>query len=111
MCSINGVGERLVLNCGCHGSQKLPLTYNGKNGVSTFSQSFLVGSLPNLQVSKKGVKSEMSSNSSWIGSFILVLRALEGGLNFQRGVPIPAGLDHSLQCYTPLRTGKICHRL
>ena len=68
---------RLDQNCCCHGNQKLPLTYNGENGVSTFSQSFWIGSSPNLQVSRTGIKSQMSSNSSRIGSFTKVLRALE----------------------------------
>ena len=33
-------------------AQKLPLTYNGKNGVSEFSQSSVIGSLSNLQVTR-----------------------------------------------------------
>ena len=76
---------RLVQNCGYHGNQKLPLTYNGENGVSIFCQSFLIRSLPNLLVSKISVN--------------------------LRGVLISAGLDHSLQCYAPLSNGKKSHRL
>ena len=68
--------DRLDKNYGCHGNQKLPLTYNGENGVSTFSQSFLIESLPNLKVS------QMSSNSSRIGSFTSVLCALEHWKHF-----------------------------
>ena len=47
MCSIIGVGERLNKVLGKIGSklwfpwqQKLPLTYNGENNVSTFSNHF-----------------------------------------------------------------------
>ena len=70
---------RLDQTCGRHDNQKLPLTSNGGNGVATFSQSVLVGSSPNLQVSKTVVTSQMSSNSSQIGSFtsVTVLRTLE----------------------------------
>ena len=71
---------RLDQNCGCHGNQKLPLIYNGENGVSTFSQSFLIGSSPNLRVSKTDVKSKI--------------------------VQIPPGFDYSLQSCMPLSTGK-----
>ena len=68
-------------NFDCHGNQNLPLTYNGENGVSTFSQSFFIRSSPDLQVSKTGVKSQMSS-SSRIGSFTSVLHALSHWKNF-----------------------------
>ena len=34
-------------NCGYHGNRNLPLTYNGKNPVSAFSQSPLIRSLSN----------------------------------------------------------------
>ena len=33
-------------------AQKLPLTYNGKTGVSMFLQSPVIGSLSNLQVTR-----------------------------------------------------------
>ena len=49
-------------NSGYHGNRKLPLTYNGENAVSRFSQSPLIGSLSNLQVTRTGIKSRMSSN-------------------------------------------------
>ena len=48
-------------NCGYHGNRKLPLTYKGKS-VSAFSQSPLIVSLSNLQVTRTGTKSQMSSN-------------------------------------------------
>ena len=38
--------------------ERLPLTYNGENGVSVFSQSPLIGSLSNLQVTRTGIKSQ-----------------------------------------------------
>ena len=55
-------------NCGYHGNRTLPLTYNGKNGVPAFSQSPLIGSLSNLQVTRQGIKSWMSSNLGLAGS-------------------------------------------
>ena len=57
--------------CGYHGIRKLPLTYNGKNGVSAFSQSPLLGSLSNLQVTRTDIKSRMSSTLGWIRLFSL----------------------------------------
>ena len=77
--SVLGFGADWIKTCGCHGNPKLPLTYNGENGISTFSQSFLNGYSLNLQVSKTGIKSQMSSNSRWIGSFASVLLALSTG--------------------------------
>ena len=51
MCSITGVGKgcirfwgRLDQNSGVHGNRKPLLTYNGENGVSTFSRSVLIRS-------------------------------------------------------------------
>ena len=41
-CGISGQS-----NC-YHGDQKLPLTYNGKNGISRFSQPVLIRSFSNL---------------------------------------------------------------
>ena len=64
-------------NCGYHGNRKLPLSYNGKNGVSAFSQSSLIGSLSNLQVTRTGIKSRMISNLGWVGLFTTELFALE----------------------------------
>ena len=39
------------------------------NNVSGFSQSPLIGSLSNLQVTRTGIKARMSSNLGWIGFF------------------------------------------
>ena len=52
-------------NCGYHGNRKLPLTYNGINSVSTFSQSPLIRSLSNLQVMRTGLTSWMSLKLDW----------------------------------------------
>ena len=49
---------RLDQNCGYHGNRKLPLTYNGKNGVCAFSQSPLIRSLSNLQITRTGIISQ-----------------------------------------------------
>ena len=64
-------------NCGYHGNRKLPLTYNGKNAVSAFSQSPLIGSLSNLQVMRTGIKSQMSLNFDQVRLFTTELFALE----------------------------------
>ena len=48
-----------------------------KNDVSSFSQSPLIGSLSNFQVTRTGIKARMSSNLGWIGLFTLELFTLE----------------------------------
>ena len=53
------------------------MKYNAKNAVSTFSQSPLIGSLSNLQVTRTCIKSWTSSNLGWVGLFTLELFALE----------------------------------
>ena len=69
--------DRSDQNYGYHGNRKLPLTYNGENGVSAFSQSPLIGSLSNLQVTRTGIKSRMNSNLGRVGLFTTELFALE----------------------------------
>ena len=64
-------------NCGYHGNRKLPLTYNEENGVSAFSQSPLIGPLSNLQATRTGIKSRMSSNLGRVGFFTTELFTLE----------------------------------
>ena len=64
-------------NCGYHGNGKLPLTYNWKNSVATFSPSSLIGSLSNLQVTRTSIKSRMSLNLGQVRLFIISLYALE----------------------------------
>ena len=54
-------------------NRKPPLTYNGENGVSTFSR---------LQVTRTCIKSQMSSNFGQIGSLTMELAALEHLKNF-----------------------------
>ena len=53
-----------------------------KNDVSSFSQSPLIGSLSNLQVTRTGTKARTSSNLGRIGLFTLELFALELGFSF-----------------------------
>ena len=36
--------------------KKVPLTYNGKNGVITFSQLFLIGSFSYLQITRTCIR-------------------------------------------------------
>ena len=56
-------------NIGYHGNRKLPLTCNGKNVVSTFSQSPLIGSLSNLLITRTGIKCRMSTNLGCVRLF------------------------------------------
>ena len=56
-------------NCGNPGNRKLPLTCNGKNGVSAFSQSPLIWSLSNLLITKTGIKCQMSTNLGCVRLF------------------------------------------
>ena len=89
MCSITGVGEgcimfwgRLDQSSGVHGNRKSPLTYNGENGVSTFSQLLLIWSFLYLQVTRTCIKSRMSSSFGQIGLMTTELAALERLKNF-----------------------------
>ena len=68
---------RLDQNSGFHGNRKPPLTYNGKNDVSTFSRLFLMGSFLYLQVTRTCIKSRTSSNFHQIGPLTTELAALE----------------------------------
>ena len=61
------------IKTGYHSSRKLTLTYN----VPAFSQSPLIGSLSNLQVSQTGRRYQMSSNLGLIGLFTMELFTLE----------------------------------
>ena len=74
--------DRLDQNSGFHGNRKLPLTYNGKNGVSTFSRLFLIRSFLYLQVMRTCIKSRTSSNFGQIGPLTTELAALEHLKNF-----------------------------
>ena len=58
---------RLDQNSGVHGNRKPTLTYNGENGVSTFSRLLLIRSFLYLQVMRTCIKSRTSSNFGQIG--------------------------------------------
>ena len=73
---------RLDHNSGVHGNRKPPLTYNGENGVPTFSQLLLTRSFLNLQVTRTCIKSRTSSNFGQIGLQTTELAALEHLKNF-----------------------------
>ena len=60
-----------------HGNRKPPLTYNGENGVSTFSRLLLIRSFLYLQVTKTCIKSRTTSNFGQIGPLTMELAALE----------------------------------
>ena len=68
---------RLDQNSGFHGNRKLPLTYNGENGVSIFSRLFFIWSFLYLQVTKTYIKSRTSLNFGQIGPLTMELAALE----------------------------------
>ena len=73
---------RLDQNSGVHGNRKPPLTYNGENGVSTFSRLLLIRFFLYLQITRICIKSQTSSNFSQIGPLTLELAALERLKNF-----------------------------
>ena len=71
-------------NSGVHGNRKPPLTYNGENGVSTFSRLLLILSFLYLKVHvmRTCIKSRTSSNFGQIGPLTTELAALERLKNF-----------------------------
>ena len=73
---------RLDQNSGVYGNRKPPLTYNGDNGVSTFSRLLLIQSFLYLQVTRSYIKSWTSSNFGQIGPLTSELAALERLKNF-----------------------------
>ena len=84
-----GVGKGCIMfwvwldqNSGVHGNRKPPLTCNGENGVSTFSQLLLIQSFLYLQVTRTCIKSRTGSNFGQIGSLTTELAALERLKNF-----------------------------
>ena len=84
ICSITGVGERLysVLRqigskLWCPWQQKSPLTYNGENGVTTFSRLLLIRFFLYLLVTRTCITSWTSSNFGQIGPQTTELAALE----------------------------------
>ena len=60
----------------CSWQQKPPLTYNGKNGVSTFSRLLLIRSFLHLQVTRTCITSRTSSNFGQIRPLTRELAAL-----------------------------------
>ena len=60
-----------------HGNREPPFTYNGENGVSTFSRLLLIWSSLYLQVTRTCIKSGTSSNFGHIGPLTMELAALE----------------------------------
>ena len=73
---------RLDQNSAVHGNRKPPLTYNGENGVSTFSRLLLIRSFLYLQATRTCIKSLMSLNFGQIGPLTTELAALELLKNF-----------------------------
>ena len=73
---------RLDQNSGAHGKRKPPLTYNGENGVSTFSRLLLIRSFLYLQVMRTCIKSRTNSNFGQVGPLTMELAALERLKNF-----------------------------
>ena len=84
-----GWGKRLLnvwgildQNSGVHDNRNPQLTYNGENGVSTFSQLLLIRSFLYLQVTRTCIQSRISSNFGQIGPLTTELPALERLKNF-----------------------------
>ena len=73
---------RLDQNSGVHGNRKPTLTYNGENGVSTFSRLLLIQSFLYLQVMRTCIKSRTSLNFGHIELLTTELAALERVKNF-----------------------------
>ena len=69
-------------NSGVHGNRKPPLTYNGENGVSTYSLLLLIRSFLYLLVARTCIKSWRSSNFGQIRPLTTELAALEHLKNF-----------------------------
>ena len=74
--------SRLDKNSGVHGNRKPPLTYNGENGVSTFSRLLLIRSFLYLQITRTCIKSRTSSNFGQTGPLTTELAAIERLNNF-----------------------------
>ena len=68
---------RLDQNSGFHGNRKPPLTYNGENGVSTFSRLLLIRFFLYLQVTRTCIKSRTNLNFGQIRPLTKELAALE----------------------------------
>ena len=84
-----------------------------KNCFSSFSQSPLIRYLSNLQVTRTGIKAQMSSNLGRIGLFTLELFALERWIfsriekmMYPSILRIRARSDQSFWSYVPLSGGK-----
>ena len=73
---------RLDQTSGSHGNRKPPLTYNGENGVSTFSRLLMIRSFLYLQVMRTCIKSRTSSNFGQVGPLTTELASLERLKNF-----------------------------
>ena len=78
-----GVGKGCIMfwgsldqTSGVHGNRNPPLTYNGENGVSTFSRLLMIRSFLYLQVTRTCTKSRTSSNFGQIGPLTTELAAL-----------------------------------
>ena len=68
---------RSVRNSSFHGNLQLSKSYNGKNGVITFSHMFLIGSFSYLQVTMTCMRAWMSSKFGRIRPRTTELVALE----------------------------------
>ena len=69
-------------NFGVHGNRKPPLTYNGENGVSTFSRLLLIRFFLYFQVMRTCIKSRTNSNFGQIEPLTTELAAFEHLKNF-----------------------------
>ena len=75
--------DRIIIKvAGVHGNRKPPLTYNGENGVSTFSRLLLIRSFLYFQVTRTCIKSRTGLNFGQFGLLTTELAALERLKNF-----------------------------
>ena len=71
------IGQPTAELAGLERLKKLPIAYNRKNGVATFSRLFLIGSISYLQVTMTYMRAWMSSKFDQIGPGTTELAALE----------------------------------
>ena len=71
------IGQPTAELAGIERLKKLPIAYNRKNGVATFSRLFLIGSISYLQETMTYMRAWMSSKFDPIGPGTTELAALE----------------------------------
>ena len=83
------IGQPTAELAGLERLKKLPIAYNMKNGVATFSRLFLIGSISYLQVTMTYMRAWMSSKFDQIGPGTTELAALEHKKKTNDVAPFP----------------------